>query len=737
MRAVTTILTNILAFFIFIGDITLTIFKLFLTFLTFSLQKIYGFLHSLPKARRKKKRRETSFSLKNKLKYFVIGGIFSFLFISLPLGFFTLLHTLPDPQLLTIQEVPQTTKIYDRHHTLLYQFYANQNRTIVKLTDIPLYLQDATIAIEDKNFYKNPGFDVVAIIRAAIKDAKGHTLQGGSTITQQLIKTALLTSDQTLKRKLEEVILSFWAEHLYTKNQILEMYLNQVAYGGTAWGVEAASQTYFGKDVKGLDLAQSAFLAGLPQAPTTYSPFGENPTLWKNRQKEVLQKMQQLGYITSSQEQKALTEQLSFQTPETPILAPHFVMYIKDLLVKKYGIALVEKGGLSVTTTLDLPIQNMAQKVVADEVGKDGYLQLTNGAAVITNPQNGDILAMIGSHDYSDPNSGTVNLATSLRQPGSSIKLVTYAAALSHGYTAASIIDDSPISYTSPYGSVYAPVNYDGRWHGQVTLRTALANSLNIPAVKTLNSIGIPTFVSLGRQMGISSLEDASNYGLSVTLGSADVTMLDMATAYGTIANTGKRVDLNPILLVTDNKGGILEQKSFPTGVQVVDPGVAFILSTILADNNARAMEFGPASPLYLPGKTVSVKTGTTDNKRDNWTDGFTAPGSATQYVAIVWVGNNDNTPMSQALASGITGAAPIWHAIMTNLLQGKKDIPLTPPDDIVTKFCFGHQEYFVKGTENVFCGAPSTPTITLPGQPSAAVHIDSSGQGNQIHIQL
>lgn len=396
---------------------------------------------------------------------------------------------------------------------------------------------------------------------------------------------------------------------------------------------------------------------------------------------------------------------------------------------------MVEKGGLSVVTTLDLPMQDMAQKVVTEEVAKDANLNLTNGAALVTNPQNGDILAMVGSHDYNDPNSGAVNVTTSFRQPGSSIKLVTYAAALSHGYTPASIIADTPVSYDSGWGSVYAPVNYDGRFHGNVTVRTALANSLNIPAVKLLANIGIPTFVSLGRQMGISSLEDPQNYGLSVTLGSADVTMLDMATAYGTVANSGKRVDLNPLLLVTDTSGDVLEQKGYPDGTRVLDPAVTFLLSNILADNNARSMEFGPNSPLYLPGKTVSVKTGTTDDKRDNWTIGFNEPGSPSQYVVTVWVGNNDNSPMSQALASGITGAAPIWHSIMDNLLKDKKDIPLTPPTNIVAKQCGNQTEYFMQGTEDTasFC----TTAITFPTQqPSPAVKIVSQNSSTQTKTQ-
>ncbi len=384
-------------------------------------------------------------------------------------------------------------------------------------------------------------------------------------------------------------------------------------------------------------------------------------------------------------------------------------MYIKDLLIQKYGLPMVEKGGLNVVTSLDLPTQEMAERIVADEIGKDGYLDISNGASLITNPLNGDILAMVGSRNYFDPViDGNVNLTDSLRQPGSSIKVVTYAAALANGYTAATMLDDSPVSYTSPWGSVYAPVNYDGRFHGRVTLRTALANSLNIPAVKTLDSIGVPTFVSLGRQMGISHLQSPDHYGLSVTLGSADVTMLDMATAYGTLANGGKRIDLDPILEVTDGKGTILEQKTTPLAVPVLSSGVSYILSNILSDNKAREMEFGPNSPLVIPGHTVSVKTGTTDNKRDNWTFGYT-----NDKLVAVWVGNNDNSPMSQNLASGITGAAPIWHNIMVNLLQNKPDSPPFVPSDILARNCSGRQEYFVKGTENTLNCSYVTPLPT------------------------
>lgn len=662
-----------------------------------------------------------------KFKYFFAGWAFSAIFLFLPLLFVIFIQDLPSPQELVLRPSPQTTKIYDRNGTLLYQIYASQNRTIVPLSDIPKSLQQATIAIEDKDFYKHPGFDATAIIRSILANVSDRKIQGGSTLTQQLIKSALLSPEQNLNRKVKEIILAFWAERLYSKNEILAMYFNQVAYGGTAYGAEAASEVYFGKHVKDLDLSESAFLAGLPQAPTVYSPFGTTPTLWKKRQKEVLGRMVALGYVTQKQADEASKEELVFQTPQTPIYAPHFVMYIKDLLVKKYGLPLVERGGLTVTTSLDLKLNQSVQKTVAEEVANDAYLNLTNGAAVVTDPKNGDILAMVGSRDFSDPNSGNVNIATSLRQPGSSIKIVTYSAAIANGLTAASMLDDSPTTF--PGNPPYSPVNYDGRFHGRVPLRIAFANSFNIPAVKTLNQIGVPTMVSYAKKMGIKSWGPADNYGLSLTLGSAETSMVEMATVYGVFANSGVRVDPNPILKVSDYKGNILEQKQLSHGLlsvdaagsddigsgdKVLDEGVTFIVSSILSDNSARALEFGTNSPLNIPGKTVSVKTGTSDNKRDNWTIGYTK-----DYVVTVWVGNNDNTPMSQQLASGITGAAPIWNKIMTHLLSGKQDQPLIPPSDVIQKPCYGRLEYFVKGTENsVNCSATPLPSVSPTAKP-------------------
>lgn len=670
-------------------------------FLFFSLPFIWLQKIKLPKPTTKKQKRIKPvvvfpFPLFSKLKYFITGAIFSLVFIFVPLLLLLFIQDLPSPKTLVLGQIPQTTKIYDRNGVLLYQMYADQNRTIIPLTEVPLQLQQATIAIEDKDFYKHPGFDLTAIARSFWVNISGGELQGGSTITQQLIKSALLTPETSITRKVKEIVLAFWTERMFDKRQILEMYFNQVSYGGTAWGIEAASQTYFGKHAKDLNLAQSTFLAGIPRAPSIYSPFGQTPTLWKKRQKEVLQRMVDLGYVTKDLAKQTENEELSFQQQRAPLHAPHFVMYVKDLLVKKYGLPYVERGGLIVVTSLDLQLQEKVQKIVSEEVENNGYLHLTNGAAMVTNPKNGDVLTMVGSLDFNNSGFGNVNVTTSLRQPGSSIKIVTYATALTKGYTAATILDDSPVTYTNPGSPSYSPVNYDGKFHGRPSLRIALANSFNITAVRTLNHIGIPAFVDMGKKMGITTWGDPKKYGLSITLGAAEVTMLDMTTVYGVLANGGIRVNPNPILKITDSKDNILEEKNGTPGTRVLDENITFVLSNILADNQARAIEFGTNSPLNILGHTVSVKTGTTDNKRDNWTFGYTK-----DRLVGVWVGNNDNTPMSQQLASGITGAAPIWHKIMAMLLEGKMDEKLILPTGVISKPCLGRTEYFVRGTEN------------------------------------
>lgn len=627
-----------------------------------------------------------------------------------------ILKDLPSPTKLSNSSFPQSSKIYDRNGELLYTIYANKNHTFVPLKNIPKSLQQASIAIEDKDFYKHGAVDLRGITRAAYSTIFKKKLQGGSTITQQLVKNSLLTQERTISRKIKEVILASITERLYSKDQILEMYLNQTPYGGTAWGVEAASQMYFGKPVGELTLSESALLAGLPEAPTALSPFGSHPELARKRQENVLTKMYEQEYISKNQIEKAKKEELRYKKFADEIKAPHFVLYVKDLLVEKYGQRVVEEGGLNVKTSLDMKIQDFAQDAVASEVAKLKNLNVGNGASLVTNPKTGEILAMVGSKDYFDiENDGNVNVTIALRQPGSSIKPINYATGLIKGLTAASPFIDQKTCFKNPGQKDYCPVNYDGKFRGVIQFRQALGNSINIPAVKILKYNSLESMIATASAMGITTFKDPSNYGLSLTLGGGEVTMLDMATAYGVFANGGYRINLRPILKVTDSKGKILEEykplASPIFGKKVIPTGVAYIISHILLDNNAREMAFGTNSQLKIGNFPVSVKTGTTNDLRDNWTIGYTP-----SFVVAVWVGNNDNKPMS-GLASGVTGAAPIWHKIMEELLNDTKPEWPKMPDEVIGKHvcsttglippsegtpdrCPTRFEYFIKGME-------------------------------------
>lgn len=645
----------------------------------------------------------------------IIGAILFFIFIVA--GFFiyrSFLSDLPSPTKLKSTTGSFSSEIYDRKGRLLYTIYADRNQTFLPLKNIPKTLQQATIAIEDKDFYKHGAVDIRGIIRALYSTVFHKQLQGGSTLTQQLVKNGLLTPERTVTRKIKELALSIIVEYMYTKDQILEMYLNQVPYGGTSYGVEAASRTYFGKSASNLSIAQQAYLAGLPEAPSSLSPFGSHPELGLRRQKEVLRKMYEQGYITKNQLDKANNEELVFQKITNPIKAPHFVFYVKDLLQKKYGEKTVEQGGLKVYTSLDLDIQNFAQLVVASEVAKLKQNKVENGAALITNPATGEILAMVGSRDWYDGKDGNVNMTIQELQPGSSIKPINYAVGLVKGYTAATLFIDSAICYPNPGTAPYCPRNYDGRFHGPVQMRQALANSLNIPAVKMLKLNTIESMIATATAMGITTFKDPSRYGLSLTLGGGEVTMVDMATAFGVFANLGYRVDLQPVMKITDREGRVLEEYKPPKspifGKNVLPASVAWIISDILADNNARMQAFGPSSELKIGNKFVSVKTGTTNDYKDNWTIGYTP-----QYVVAVWVGNNDRTPMS-GIVSGLTGAAPIWNKLMTDLLKDREPKSPPKPPDVVTRAicsntgqlpqegqeasCATRYEYFVKGKE-------------------------------------
>lgn len=641
------------------------------------------------------------------------------------LSYLLILKDLPSPAKLGNYDVPIATKVYDRNEVLLFDIFAEENRTPVPLSEIPKYVQQATIAIEDKDFYRHGGISPIGgMVRAFYATVTGSPLQGGSTITQQLVKSALLSPERTITRKIREIILAFWVEIFYPKDKILEMYLNQVPYGGTAWGIETASEKYFGKTVKELTLAQASLLSGLPQAPTLYSPFGAHPELAKSRQREVLRRMTQDGYITQTQADAAFAEELSYKN-EPNIKAPHFVMYVKQELAIRFGEALVERGGLKVTTTLDLDLQEYAQATVASEIKTLARLRVTNGAALITRPATGEILAMVGSINYFASPSGNFNVTTALRQPGSSIKPINYAIGLDkHIVTPATMFLDVPTCFANINQPNYCPKNYDGKFHGPVQLRMALGNSYNIPAVKMLYLNTLRDMVASASAFGLDSLTDPDRYGLSLTLGGGEVRMTDMAEAFGVFANSGIRKDLVSILKVTDKNGKTLLEHKDPNlnreipsqlllqGPRVVSPETAFLISHILLDNNARQDAFGPTSSLFIPGHAVSVKTGTTDDLRDNWTIGYTP-----QYLVATWVGNNDNSQMNSALVSGVTGAAPIWNKIIKKILAGKSDVWPKKPDGIVgaqicvitglqppnpdseDKGCTTRFEYFIKGT--------------------------------------
>ncbi|HLL61346.1 MAG TPA: PBP1A family penicillin-binding protein, partial [Candidatus Nitrosocosmicus sp.] len=571
----------------------------------------------------------------------------------------------------------------------------------------------ATIAIEDKDFYKHKGISLFSGIVRAVKDMIiTKSLQGGSTLTQQLVKSALLSPERTLSRKVKEITLALWTEQLYSKDQILQMYLNQVPYGGSAYGIEEASETFFNKKAKDLTLDEAALLAGLPQAPTYYSPY-TNPKLTIKRRNDVLKNMFEQKYISKEDYEKAKSSALKIQPLKQDIKAPHFVFYVKSILEKQYGLYQVGQGGLRVTTSIDLELQEKLEEILRDELEKVRYLNISNGAILVIHPSTGEILAMVGSENYFATPSGSFNVTTALRQPGSSIKPLMYALALERGYTAATLIDDTPISFYIPGAETYTPVNYDSRYHGRVTLRSALANSYNIPAVKVLNTLGVDNFVEHATNMGISNWNEKNTYGLSITLGGAEVKMTDLSVAFGSFANNGKKVDLQPILSISDYKGNSLFSFEKTGGKRVLSEETAFIISDILSDNIARRPAFG-ISQLEVNNHQVAVKTGTTNDKKDNWTIGYTP-----KFLTSVWVGNNDNQPMNPYLSSGITGAAPIWNRTMTYLLDNYKFNSEAPdsfpiPDDIVRSMCGNRIEYFERGTENKINCKP-LPSLPLP----------------------
>lgn len=645
-----------------------------------------------------------------KLAFLAVIGLFVLSFLVLPLFAFNL----PTPDKI-IRREGFSTKILDREGEVLYDIFANQRRTPVPLDQVPLFLRQATIAVEDKNFYKHQGFDPTGYLRAVYNIVIFKRLQGGSTLTQQLVKNVLLTPERTIFRKVKEFILAIQIERKYTKDEILQMYLNEAPYGGTAWGVEAATEVYFGKSVKNLNLIESAVLAGLPQRPSAYSPYSSNPKAYIARTTDVLRRMREDGYITPDQEEAALAQlpSVEFQARGASFKAPHFVQYVQKILEERYGERVVEQGGLRVTTTLDLALQEKAEEIVGEEIAKVESQRITNGASVALNPETGEILAMVGSKNFNDPNyDGQFNVAVqALRQPGSAIKPITYVTAFKEGYTPSTLIMDVPTTFPGGVGQPdYKPENYDGKFRGPIQLRYALGNSINMAAVKVLAMVGIRDTLETAYDLGISTLkpdkETLERVGLSLTLGGGEVRLLELTGAYAAFMNKGYKVEPIAILKVEDADGKVLEEVEPEKGKRVLTEEQAYLIAHILSDNSARTEIFGTNSLLNVSGRTIAVKTGTTNDKRDNWTIGGNSQG-----LVGTWVGNNDYTPMLN-VASGVSGASPIWRRILLEMLKDKPNVGFETPSGIVTASVdsvSGYRahngypsrvEYFIRGTE-------------------------------------
>ncbi|MDO8429204.1 MAG: penicillin-binding protein [Candidatus Daviesbacteria bacterium] len=687
--------------------------------------------------------------LSNLTTILLLGAVGLVILTIITLVFFA--TQIPSPESLTSRNIAQSTKIFDRDGELLYDIFKNQNRTPIKLKEVPEVIKQATISIEDKDFYNHQGFSLAGIFRGVILQSfKGGRAEGGSTLTQQLVKNALLTGERSLPRKIKEFILAIQVERAYSKDQILEMYLNEIPYGGTAYGIEAAANLYFGKNAKDLNLAEASLLAGLPQRPSVYSPYGTQPELAKTRQKEVLRRMVEDGFITQKESDQALEMPITYRTTKSEIgfKAPHFVLYVKQKLIEQFGDKMVEQGGLRVTTTLNYKLQEKAQKIVRDEISTLEKYKVGNGAAVVIDPKTGQILSMVGSKDYfAEDYDGNVNVTLSLRQPGSATKPITYAKALQKGYTASGVLLDVKTEF--PGGadrSSYIPVNYDGQYRGPVQIRYALGNSLNVPAVKMLALVGVRDVMDLAYRMGLTTweptTENVNNVGLSLTLGGREVRLLDLTSAFGVFARGGIRQEPISIMKVTDNRGKVLYEYKESDGQKVLEEGVSNIIASILSDNGARSAVFGTNSILVIPGKTVAVKTGTTDEKRDNWAVGFTP-----SFVVGVWVGNNDNTPMDPAVSSGVTGASPIWNKIIKEALVGKQNEPFTISGDILQADIDGlmggqskdgtptRKEYFLKGTEPKGVSSAYQNRKVCKSNPHRLARDDEDGDGKDIVV--
>jgi 1A family penicillin-binding protein len=591
------------------------------------------------------------------------------------------------------RRVFQTARILDRNGELLGEFTDPQggNRTLVSLAQIPPGLRDATVAAEDASFYSHPGFDPRAIVRALWQAARyGRVVSGASTITQQLVKNTLLTSEVSADRKIKEALTAIELTRRYSKDKILELYLNEVYYGNLAYGVEAASQTYFGKSVSELDLAEATFIAGLPQAPATYDPY-TNDIAARARQDYVLEQMVRHGMIGQADADAARSKPISLRPLEQrgQVAAPHFVVFVRQLLERSYSSDTLYREGLQIRTALDLRTQRAAERAARDQIAEIRARNASNAAVVAIQPSTGEILAMVGSVDYDDRSiAGQVNVAIQPRQPGSTLKPFTYLTAFQLGWSPATMLMDVPTTF----GGTYTPLNFDNKFRGPVSVRRALATSLNVPAVRALEAVGPDAMLATAHRMGISGLRDPNRYGLSVTLGGGEVNLLDLTYAYTPFATGGmqtgvplveqdrtpdsRRFDPIAILEITNSAGHVLYRHEPRDPTQVIDPGLAYLITNILSDDEARAETYGRNSPLQL-SRPAAAKTGTTDSFRDSWVIGYTP-----DLVAGVWVGNSDGSPMHDVL--GATGAGKIWHGFMEEALSVTPPTPFSRPADIV-----------------------------------------------------
>lgn len=636
------------------------------------------------------RRQRTSFIDKNALikNVLLIGVLFAFI------GFFFLVilmafasRNLPNPDSLTEREISQTTKIYDRTgENLLYEIFGNENRTLKIIQEgfcnddkkmdfdkdgIPLYAIQATVAAEDRNFCNHNGFDLKGFIRAILQNLRGNRV-GGSTLTQQLVKNAILSNEKTYTRKIKELILALELERRYSKDEILQIYLNEIPYGSTYYGIESAAQNFYKKSVNELTLAEAATLASLPKATTFYM---NNPDRLQARRDYILNRMLDLEFISQEDFDEAIVSETPIQVQFINIKAPHFVLFVKEQLEEEYGRRVVEEGGLKVITSLDYDMQMIAEDEVKKgvEAKKDQY-GFSNASLVAIDPTNGHILSMVGSKDYFDDDiDGQVNVSTRLRQPGSSFKPIVYTKAFEMGYTPNTVIWDVETDFKT-FSGTYTPHNYDSKEHGPVRVRDALQLSLNIPAVKMVYMVGVENALDFATSLGYSSFSNHANFGLSIVLGGGEVKLLEHVSAYGVFANKGIRNETVSILKVEDSDGEVLQEWKKKEGKRVVDENVTNTLTHVLSDNNARAPVFGLSNHLFLGDRPVAAKTGTTNENKDAWLIGYTP-----SLVAGVWAGNNDNTKMKNS-AGGSTIAGPIWNGFMRRVLSSKPIEQFTAP---------------------------------------------------------